>query len=136
MTVYFGTTRNAHSFFVEDFQSDALYWYTEYMYTRTYSAIRTYTELVPHYAENANVSFPNLLADWFILILNVRPRITATINLLYIYIYARKHIRTIENTEKKFIQCQSAILFNNTCLNEYIYLYIYIYNIYMIYVYI
>ena len=26
-TVYFGTTWNAHSFFVEDFQSDALYWY-------------------------------------------------------------------------------------------------------------
>ena len=26
-TVYFGTTRNAHSFFVEDFQFDALYWF-------------------------------------------------------------------------------------------------------------
>ena len=24
----------------------------------------------------------------------------------------RKHIRTIENTEKKFIKCQLAILFN------------------------
>ena len=30
----------------------------------------------------------------------------------------RKHIRNIENTEKKFIKCQLAILFNNTCLNE------------------
>ena len=26
-TVYFRTPRNAHSFFVEDFQSDALYWF-------------------------------------------------------------------------------------------------------------
>ena len=26
-TVYFRTPRNAHSFLVEDFQSDALYWY-------------------------------------------------------------------------------------------------------------
>ena len=25
-TVYFGTTQNAHSFFVVDYQSDALYW--------------------------------------------------------------------------------------------------------------
>ena len=25
--VYFGTTRNAHSFFVEYYQSDALYWF-------------------------------------------------------------------------------------------------------------
>ena len=36
----------------------------------------------------------------------------------------RKHIRNIENTEKKFIKCQLAILFNNICLNEYIYIYI------------
>ena len=29
-----------------------------------------------------------------------------------------QHIRTIENTEKKFIKCQLAIFFNNTCFNE------------------
>ena len=36
----------------------------------------------------------------------------------------RRHIRTIGNTEKKCIECQLAILFNNTCLNEYMYMYI------------
>ena len=30
----------------------------------------------------------------------------------------------MENTEKKFIKCQLAILFNNTCLNKNIYIYI------------
>ena len=35
----------------------------------------------------------------------------------------RKHIRTIENTENKFIKCQLTILFNNMCLNENIYTY-------------
>ena len=44
----------------------------------------------------------------------------------------RTHIRNIENTEKKFIKFQLAILFNNTCLNENIlpsytkYIYIYL----------
>ena len=32
----------------------------------------------------------------------------------------RKHIRNIENTEKKFIKCQLAILFNHTYWNTYI----------------
>ena len=35
-TVYFGNLRNAHSFFVEDFQSDALYWCIMYNHTYTY----------------------------------------------------------------------------------------------------
>ena len=29
-----------------------------------------------------------------------------------------KHIRTIENTDKKIIKCQLAIPFNHACLNE------------------
>ena len=40
-------------------------------------------------------------------------------NLLFLFNQdRRKHVGTIEYTEKKFIKCQLAILFNNTCLNE------------------
>ena len=44
----------------------------------------------------------------------------------------RKLIRNIENIEKKLINCQLAVVFNETCLNEDI-LPIYT-NIYMLYI--
>ena len=39
----------------------------------------------------------------------------------------RKHIGTFENTERKLIKCELAILFKNTCLNENIFMNIDIY---------
>ena len=61
-------------------------------------------------------------------------------SLLYVYFYnfanflflfnreTRKLIRNIlKNIEKKLINYQLAIVFNETCLNIYIYLYLYIY---------
>ena len=39
----------------------------------------------------------------------------------------RKTIRLIESTDKKLINAELALLFNETCKNEYIYVYIYKY---------